>query len=45
MKAVDHLEDVSVDGRIILEWILGKQGGRMWLGCIWLRIWTSGEHL
>jgi hypothetical protein len=23
----DHLEDLSVDGRIILEWILGKWGG------------------
>jgi hypothetical protein len=25
----------GVDGRIILEWILGKYGGRMWIGFIW----------
>jgi hypothetical protein len=27
---------------IILEWILGKQGGKVWTGCIWLRRGTSG---
>jgi hypothetical protein len=27
--------------KIILEWILGKQGGKMWTGCIWLRIGAS----
>jgi hypothetical protein len=37
------LEDIGVDGRIILEWILGKHGGgKVWAGCIWLRIGTSG---
>jgi hypothetical protein len=25
-------------GKIILEWILGKYGGKAWTGCIWLRI-------
>jgi hypothetical protein len=25
----DHLEDLSVDGRIILEWVLQKYGGKM----------------
>jgi hypothetical protein len=24
LKGIDHLEDLVVDGRIILEWILGK---------------------
>jgi hypothetical protein len=24
LKGRDHLEDVGVDGKIILEWILGK---------------------
>jgi len=24
LKGRDHLRDLSVDGRIILEWILGK---------------------
>jgi hypothetical protein len=26
----NHSEDLGVDGRIILEWILGKLGGRIW---------------
>jgi hypothetical protein len=25
----DDLKDLGVDGRIILEWILGKQGGNV----------------
>jgi hypothetical protein len=36
-------EDANVDGRIILEWILVKLGGKVWTGCIWLWIRTS-EH-
>jgi hypothetical protein len=27
---------------IILEWILEKQGGKVWIGCIWPRIGISG---
>jgi hypothetical protein len=27
MKGRDHDEDLGVDGKITLEWILGKQGG------------------
>jgi hypothetical protein len=41
----DHADDVGVDRRIILEWILGKQGWKMWTGFIWLRIRTSGGLL
>jgi hypothetical protein len=36
----DRLEDVGVDCKIILEWILGKYDGRLWIGFIWLRIGT-----
>jgi hypothetical protein len=39
------LEDLGVDRKITVEWILGKQGGRLWTGCIWLRIGTSGGPL
>jgi hypothetical protein len=45
LKGRDHLEDLSVEGRIILQWTLEKQGRKMWTGCIWLRIWTSGGLL
>jgi hypothetical protein len=37
LKGRDHSEDLGVDGRIILEWILGKYGGEMWTGSIWIR--------
>jgi hypothetical protein len=44
-KGRGHSEGVGVDGRIILEWILEKQGGKLWTGCIWLRIGTSSGLL
>jgi hypothetical protein len=45
LKGRDHSEDLGVDGRIILELILGKQGGNLWSGFIWLRIESSGGLL
>jgi len=39
----DHLEDLDVDGRVILKLIFKKlTGGRAWAGLIWLRIVTFG---
>jgi hypothetical protein len=35
-------KDLGVDVKIILKCILGKYGGKVWIGCIWLRIWTNG---
>jgi hypothetical protein len=34
LKGRDHSEDLSVDGKIILERILGRYGGKVWTGCI-----------
>jgi hypothetical protein len=39
----DHSVEPGVDGRAILEWILGRQGGKMWTGHIRLRTGTSGR--
>jgi hypothetical protein len=45
LKGRDHSEDLGVGGRIILEWILWKQGEKLWTGCIWLRIGPSSWPL
>jgi hypothetical protein len=36
------LERIGVDGRKVLERILGKLGGKMCTGHIWFRVGTSG---
>jgi hypothetical protein len=41
----DHLKDLGLDGRIILEWILYKQSGRFWTVYIWLTIGARGGLL
>jgi hypothetical protein len=45
LRERDQLEDVGVDGRILLQWILEKSVGMVWTGFIWLRIGTSGRLL
>jgi hypothetical protein len=45
LKGKDHSEDLGIEGKIILEWILGKLGGKVWPGCIWLKISASGRLL
>jgi hypothetical protein len=44
LKERDNLKDLSVDGKIILEWI-SKLVGKAWAGFIWLRTRTSGGLL
>jgi hypothetical protein len=36
MEEGDHLEDLGIDGKIILKSILKKECGRIWTGFIWL---------
>jgi hypothetical protein len=45
LKGRDHSEDVCVDGRKILKWILGKCSWGVWNGLIWFRIGTVGGLL
>jgi hypothetical protein len=45
LKGRDDSEDLDVDGMLILKRLLGKLGGKMWTGFIWLTIETSGGFL
>jgi len=41
LKGRDHSEDVGVDGRIILDWILSEIG---WEGVDWIHLAQDREH-
>jgi hypothetical protein len=45
LKGRDHPEDVGAYGRKILEWILGKWGGKVWTGFMWIRKGASSRVL
>jgi hypothetical protein len=39
------LEDLVIDGTIILKWIFKKWDGEAWTGLLWLKIGTDGGLL
>jgi hypothetical protein len=41
----DNLEDLCTDGKIILKWILEKQGGKVWTASFWPKTGSSGMLL
>jgi hypothetical protein len=43
-KGKDHSEELGVDRKIILQKTSGKVVGRVWIGCIWLRM-STGDRL
>jgi hypothetical protein len=45
LKARDHLGRRGIDVKIILKWILVKEGVMLWNGKNWLRIHTNDEIL
>jgi len=43
LKARSHLNDLGVNGKILLQFILKKSFGRTWNSCIWFWLGTRGE--
>jgi hypothetical protein len=42
LKGRDHSEDLDMNERIILDWMLEEKCGKFWTGFMWLRLGTSG---
>jgi hypothetical protein len=38
VKVRNHLEDLGVDGKLILKWVSNESFGRAWIRLIWLKL-------
>jgi hypothetical protein len=45
LMEINHMEDLRVDGKIILKLIFKKWDREAWTGLLWLRIGTAGGLL
>jgi hypothetical protein len=45
LRKREHFEDLGLDGRTFLRWILKKWTGEAWTGFIWLGTQTGGGLL
>jgi hypothetical protein len=45
LKEKDYSEELGLDAKITLKYILEKECGKLWTGCIRLRIGSSGGLL
>jgi hypothetical protein len=43
LKKVELFGNVNIDGRMLLKWFIIKPDMRVWTGCIWLSLGTSGS--
>lgn len=45
LKGRNHLQELGIDGRMMIKWIRGKYGLEVWIRSILVRIVTRDEPL